>query len=91
LHTGFASDATGVVEIDNAVVAAEQCPRRTYFNARRIIAMIAPHHAEMAAGMGKLASFNILDPGAKNPNRNLVLFLARDSASVTADAAVVID
>ena len=91
LHARFASDAAGVVKIDDAVVAAEQCSRRTYFNAGRIVAVIAPHHAEVAAGMRKLAFFDVFDPGAKNPNRNLVLFLTRDRARVAPNTAIVID
>jgi hypothetical protein len=91
LHTRIASDAAIVVEIDDAVVTAKECARRTYFNAGRIVAMVATHHAEMAAGMRKLTLFDVLDPGAEDAKRNVVFFLASDCARVTADTAVVID
>jgi hypothetical protein len=87
----LASDAAVAVEIDDAVVAAKQCSRRTYFNAGCVVAMVATHHAEMAAGVRKLTFFNVLDPGAEDPERDVMLFLAGDRARMTPDAAVVID
>ncbi len=53
--------------------------------------MIAAHHAEMAAGMRKLPFFDVLDPGAEDADRDVVLFLAGDRAGMTTDTAVVID
>jgi hypothetical protein len=91
LHTRFASDAAAVVEIDDAVVTAKECARRAYVNAGRIVAMVAAHHAEMAAGVRKLTLFDVLDPGTENAKRDVVLFLASDCARVTADTAVVIN
>jgi hypothetical protein len=53
--------------------------------------MVATHHAEMAAGVRKLTLFDVLDPGAEDAERNIVLFLAGDRARVTADTAIMID
>jgi hypothetical protein len=53
--------------------------------------MIAAHHAEMAAGVWKLTFFDVLDPGAENAERDVVLLLARDRARMATDTAVVID
>jgi hypothetical protein len=91
LHARLASDATVAVEIDDAVVATKECSRRTYFNAGRVVAMVAAHHAEMAAGVRKLTFFNVFDPGAEDAERDVMLFLAGDRARMTPDAAVVID
>lgn len=53
--------------------------------------MIAAHHAEMAAGVWECAFFDVFDPGAKNAHRDIVLFLARYRAGVTANTPVMID
>ena len=53
--------------------------------------MVATHHAEMAAGMRKLTFFDVLDPGAEDAKRDIVLFLASNCARVAADAPVMID
>jgi hypothetical protein len=40
--------------------------------------------------MWKLALFDVLNPCPKNPNRHLVLFFARDRASMAPDTTVLI-
>jgi hypothetical protein len=91
LHARLASDAAAAIEIHNSVVAAEQRPGRADFNARGVVAMIAAHHAEMAAGVGKFSLFDVFDPGAEHAHRDVVLFFTGNGAGVTTDAAVVID
>jgi hypothetical protein len=53
--------------------------------------MIAAHHAEMAAGVGKGAFLDVLDPGAEDADRNFVLVLARNRARMASDASVLVD
>src|SRR6185312_5860429 len=53
--------------------------------------MVASHHAEMAAGVREGALLDVLDPGAKDANRDLVLILAGNRAGVTSDASVLVN
>ena len=91
LHAGLASDTAAVVEINDAVVALEQRAGRANLDARRLLAMVASHHAEMAAGVGEGTLLDVLDPGAKDADRDLVLILAGNRAGVTSDASVLVD
>jgi hypothetical protein len=91
LHACFATDAAPVIEINNTVCSPVQGAGGTDFRARRVIAMIAPHHSEVARCMGKLTLFDMLDPSAKYTHRHLVFFFARDRAGVTSNTTVLID
>ena len=91
LHASLATDAAPVVEVDDAVSPTVQRAGGTDHRARRIIAMVASHHPKVARGMGKLAFFDVLDPGAENTHRDLVFLFARDRAGVTPDTPVLID
>ena len=91
LHAGFAADAAAVIEIDDAVGAAKQRAGRADFNAGGIVAMVAPQDAKVAPGMRELAFFYVFDPRPKNPDWNIVLFLAGHRARVAANAAILID
>jgi hypothetical protein len=44
LHARLATDAAIAVEIDDAVVAPEQSSHRTYRDAGRVVAVIAPQN-----------------------------------------------
>src|SRR5258708_22571468 len=70
LHAGFASDAAAVVEINDAVVALEQRAGWANLDARRLLAMVAAHHAEMSAGGGKGALLDVLDPTSVDTDRD---------------------
>ena len=91
LHTRFASYAAAVVEIDDPVIAPEQGTGGADLDAGRRVAVIAAHHAKMTAGLGKFALLYVFDPGPKDPDRNVVFLFAGNRASVTTDAAVVIN
>ena len=91
LHAGFASDAAAVIEINDAIVALEERAGRTNLDAWRLLAMVAAHHAEMAAGVGKGAFLDVLDPGAEDANRDFMLILAGDRARMASDASVLVD
>ncbi len=70
---------------------AKQRHRRANLDARRVVAVIAAQHGEMAPGIGINTLFDILDPGAVNAERDVVFFFARHRAGVAADAAMLID
>jgi hypothetical protein len=91
LHAGLAADAAFVIEINYSISSSEQRHRGTNFDARRVVAMIAAQHGEVAAGIGIAALFNVFNPRAIYTDGDVVLFLARDGAGVTADAAVLVD
>ena len=84
-------DETTWQEINDAVVAFEQRTGWTNLDAWRLLAMIAAHHAEMAAGVGKRAFLDVLDPGAEDAHRDLMLVLAGNRARMASDASVLVD
>jgi hypothetical protein len=90
LHASFATDATLVVEIDDSIGPPVECASRTNFRAWSVIAVIAPHHTEVARCMRKLPLFDVLDPRPKNANGDLVFFFARNRAGVAPDTTVLI-
>jgi len=91
LHATLASNAAPAVKIDDAVCATVECSRRTDFDAWRRITMIAAHHAEVPAGVRELTFFDVLYPGAKYPDRHLVLLFARHRAGMTANTSILVD
>ena len=55
LHARLAADAAVAVEIDDAVVARVERPRRADRHARRVLAVVAPQHREVPARAGPRA------------------------------------
>jgi len=53
--------------------------------------MIATLHRKHAPRVRKFAFFDVLDPGAIHPDRQVMLLLASDSASVTSNAFPIVD
>jgi hypothetical protein len=53
--------------------------------------MIAAHHAEVAADVGKGAFLYVLDPGAEDADRDVVLVLAGNRARMASDTSVLVD
>ena len=45
----------------------------------------------MAPGVRVLPFLKVFDPRAVHPDRNVMFFLARDRASMTADAAILVN
>jgi hypothetical protein len=91
LHASLATDAAPVVEINDSISSPVERAGGTDFRTRRIVAMVAPHHPEVAGGVGELALFDVLDPSAKYTNGHLVFLFARDCAGVTPDTPVLVD
>src|SRR5205085_4822109 len=86
LHARLAADAPRAVEVDDAVGTPIERHRRADGDARRVVAVIAAQHGEVAARVGPGALLDVLHPRAKGSEGNLVLFLARHRARMTADA-----
>ena len=91
LHAGFASDANGRVELDDAVIALIHGRDGTDAHAGRVGAMIAARHLKAAAHIGIRARLDILDPRAIHAQRHLILGLARGCTCVTSDALALVD
>jgi hypothetical protein len=91
LHAGFASDANGRVELDDAVVTLIHGSDGADAHARRIGAVVAARHLKAAAHIGVRARLHILDPRAIHAKRHLILGLARGGTGVTADAFGLVD
>ena len=91
LHARLAPDATIRVEIDDSIIATVQRGDRTDRHTRRVVAMIAPHHAEQSAVVGELAFLHIFHPRAIDADRHFVFALASDRTGVAANALAVVD
>src|SRR5262249_24691215 len=91
LHAGAAADADVAVDVDDAVAALVESRDRADRHARRVRAVVAAQHREMAAHFGEAPLLDVLDPGPEAADRDVVLLLARDRAGVAADAASMVD
>lgn len=91
LHTGFATDAATIVEINDPVLAFEERCRRANRHTRGINAMIATKHGKESFGVRVFAFFDIFDPGPIAADWHIVFGFAGNGTGVTADAFAVID
>jgi hypothetical protein len=73
LHAGFTAYASPAVEIDYAVIAAEESRHRAYSDAGRVLALIAPQNGKKPSRVRVFAFLYVLDPGAECTNGHLVL------------------
>ena len=90
-HAGFAADADRFIEIDDAVGALEHRRGRAGGDARRMRALITTRDLVRATRLGKHTDVDVLDVGARDPDRHDVFRLAGGRARVTADATRVVD
>ena len=91
VHARLAANAVIVLEVNNAVVGAEQRRSRADRHARGVVALVAAHDVELASHVGKGSRLDVLDPGSIDPERNIVLALAGDRAGMTANAIVAVE
>jgi hypothetical protein len=68
----------------------EKGNRGAYLNTGRIFAMVTSKYGKMAAGIWKFPLLDVLHPCPIYTNGNIVLFLARDRAGVTANTAILV-
>jgi hypothetical protein len=90
LHATLAADASLIVKIDDSVGAPVEGFGGANGNAGGRIAVVTSHHPEVAAGVRKFALLDVLHPGAKDAQWNLVFLLARHRAGVTTDTSILI-
>src|SRR6185437_14790781 len=91
LHAALAANTSLVVKVDDSVRTPVESFGGTNGDARGRIAVVTSHHSEMTAGVRVLALLHVLDPGAKDAHRHLVLFFAGDGAGMAANAPVLIN
>ena len=89
-HTGLATDADGLVEVDDAVLALEHGLSRTRRDARCIGALIAAGDLEGPPNLREDSDVDRLDVGTGHAQRNLVLALTGCRARVAADASALV-
>jgi hypothetical protein len=90
LHAGLAADTAIAIQVDDAVLAGVERFDGANLDARRIVTVIASHHAEVAAGSGILALFDVLYPRAKAADGHLVLGLTSDRTRMASDALALV-
>src|ERR1044072_1479755 len=90
-HASLTADADGLVEINDAVGAFEHGRGRAGSHAGRVRALIAARHLMSAAHLGEHAHIDMLNVGARDPDRNDVFRFTRSRARMTADATGVVD
>ena len=88
---GLAADADRLVEVDDAVAARVHGRGGAGVGAGRVGALVAARHLEGAPRLGEDPDVDILDVGAGDGQRHLVLRLARRGAGMAADTALVVD
>src|SRR5207244_7448985 len=87
----LAADADVLVEVDDAVAAAEHRRGGAGGDAGRMLALVAAGDLEGAARGRELSDVDVLDVGAVDAEGDGVLRLARGAAGVAAEAASLID
>src|SRR5437588_5155922 len=90
-HASLTAYADCFIEINYAVRALEHRCGRARSNARSVRALITPRHLMRSSRLRKHANVNVLHVSARHTERHFVLRLAGRSASVTANAARVVN
>ena len=81
LHTGFASDANIVVDVDDAIGALVERRHRADCDAGCLRALITSKYSEGALDLGEIPLFRVLHPCPKVAQRNIVLRFAGNRAA----------
>jgi len=91
LHAALAANTSTIVKIYDSIRTAVKSVGGTNLDAGCRVAVVTSHHAKVAAGMRKFTLLDVLDPGAKDPDRNLVFLFARHGTGVTANTSVLVN
>jgi len=91
LHAALAANTSTIIKIYDSIRTAVEGFGGTNVDTGSRVAVITSHHAEVAAGVRKFTFLYVLDPGAKDPNWNLVFLFARHRTGVTADTSVLVN
>ena len=86
LHARAAADAARRIQIDDAVAAFEEGPRRADPDAGSVGALVAEDREEEAPGFRERSFFDGLHPAAIHADGDFVLGFAGDRARMTSDA-----
>ena len=91
LHTGFATNAAVVIEIDNSIFPRVERLHRAYLHTGRVRTVIAAHYGEDSPSIGKLSLFNLFNIGSVDADGNIVFAFTGRGASVTTDAFSIVN
>ena len=91
IHARLAANAVVVLEVDHTIVGTKERICRTDRHARRIVALVAAHHIELARYIGEGAGLDVLDPRPVDPERHVVLALTRNGARMAPNAVVTVE
>jgi len=91
LHAAFAANTSTIIKIYDSIRTAVEGFGGTNLDAGSRVAVITSHHAEVAAGVRKFTFLDVLHPGAKDPNRNLMFLFARHRTGVTSNTSVLVN
>lgn len=90
-HAGLATYADGLVEIHYSVWALMHGTSRTCCNTGRIRALVAPGYLKSPPGVREGSNVHRLHVSSGDPQGNFVFGLASSSASMTSNAASLVD
>jgi len=91
LHAALAANTSTIIKIYDSIRTAVEGFGGTNLDTGSRVAVITSHHAEVAAGVRKFTFLDVLDPGAKDPNRNLMFLFARHRTGVTPNTSVLVN
>ncbi len=91
VHTGLAANAVVVLEVHDPIVSAVEGGRGADRHARSILTLVATHHRELAGNVGESTGLDVLHPGAVDSERDVMLALAGNGASVTANTRIAVE
>ena len=90
LHTGFTSDTTVIIKINNTVCSRIKCSCRTYFYTRCIGTMVTTMNRKFPRAFREFTFLNVFHVGAIDTNRHIVLTFASHSAGMASNAHSII-
>jgi hypothetical protein len=91
LHAAFATDTAAIVKIYDSIRTAEEGVGGTNLDAGSVVTVVTSQHAEVALGLGELASLYVFHPRSEDSDGDLVFLLARHRAGVTADTSILVN
>jgi hypothetical protein len=90
LHTGFTTNTSIIVKINNTISSCVQCRGWANFYAGRVSAVVASVYRKLPGIIWEFPFFNIFHMSTVDTNRHIMLTFASYGAGMTANAHSII-